>query len=149
MSKGGAAMSDAQNRNVNPEDKRQYLGFIQDIISRMAGNSSSLKEWYAPILTLVFAIAALKQEIRIYVFLAGLLVAVAFCFMDAQYLRLERAYRRLYTKAFAGDTRLYDLNPKPFDEGFRGYIKSLFSWSVLGYYGTLIIAGAIIYRFAF
>lgn len=78
MSKGGAAMSDAQNRNVNPEDKRQYLGFIQDIISRMAGNSSSLKEWFAPILTLVFAIAALKQEIRIYVFLAGLLVAVAF-----------------------------------------------------------------------
>ena len=58
-------------------------------------------------------------------------------------------YRRLYTKAVAGDTRLYDLNPKPFDEGFRGYIKSLFSWSVLGYYGTLIIAGAIIYRFAF
>ena len=109
----------------------------------------ALKEWFAPILTLVFAIAALKQEIRIYVFLAGLLVAVAFCFMDAQYLRLERAYRRLYTKAVAGDTRLYDLNPKPFDEGFRGYIKSLFSWSVLGYYGTLIIAGAIIYRFAF
>lgn len=135
-------MVDDSNTNVNSEDRRQYLVFIQDIISRMAGNSASLKTWIAPILTVVFAWCAVKTNTL--VLIAGLIVTVAFWMMDAQYLRLERAYRRLYDKAVSGDTRLYDLKP-PQDNGVCDYLNALFSWSVMGYYFILIAAGVIIW----
>lgn len=132
-------MEDNRTADISSEDKRQYLGFIQDVIRRMAGNSASLKTWLAPILTLVFALGAVKTNFL--VFVAGLIVTVAFWMMDAQYLRLERAYRRLYGKAVDGDTRLYDLNPSPYDNGVCDYLNALFSWSTAGYYLVLIVTG--------
>ncbi len=125
---------------IDPDGKRQYLGFIQDAIKRMSGNSASLKTWLAPILTLLFALAAAKDNTLMFV--AGLVITVAFWMMDAQYLRLERAYRRLYDKAVDGDTRLYDLNPHPYDNGACDYLSALFSWSTVAYYFTLIVVGA-------
>lgn len=132
-------MEDNRTAIIDSEDKRQYLGFIQDVIKRMAGNSASLKAWLAPILTLVFALGAVKTSVL--VFVAGLIVTVAFWMMDAQYLHLERAYRRLYGKAVDGDTRLYDLDPSPYDNGVCDYLNALFSWSTAGYYLVLIVAG--------
>lgn len=136
-------MEDKNQTTGNAEDRRQYLGFIQSIISRMAQNSASLKQWLAPILAIVFGFAADRKNG--YALLAGICVTIAFWLLDAQYLRLERGYRHLFRKAVAGDTETYDLNPRLGDGGPRDYLKALFSWSTAGYYLTLTAMGTALF----
>lgn len=128
--------------NVDGDDRRQYLSFIQGVIDRLANNSAGLKQWLAGILALLIAWAAKGSDECILI--SGLLVTVAFWAMDAQYLRIERAYRSLYQKAISGKTELYDLDWLPYGKGMRKYLHALFSWST-AYYPMLIAAMAIIY----
>lgn len=124
------------------EDKRQYLSFIQGIIDRLANNSAGLKQWLAGILALLIAWAGKRNNACI--LYGGVLVTVAFWAMDAQYLKIERAYRSLYRKAVSGENELYDLDWLPYGKGMRKYLHALFSWST-AYYPALIAAIMMIY----
>ncbi|RYQ42412.1 hypothetical protein PG2000B_1105 [Bifidobacterium pseudolongum subsp. globosum] len=135
-------MTGDSNSQMGTEDKRQYLGFIQNVIDRLANNSASLKQWLAAIIALLLTWAVKESDECILI--VGILVSIAFWIMDAQYLRIERAYRVLYRQAVSGKTSLYDLNWQRYGKGARAYLCAFFSWSTC-YYIVIIMAIVITY----
>jgi hypothetical protein len=75
----------------------QYLGFIQTIIGRLAGNSFLLKGWTVTLVAGLSAFAKSDSKPS-FAWIAVFVVAV-FSVLDAYYLALEHAYRNLYDKA--------------------------------------------------
>lgn len=82
------------------EDVRQHLSFIQGVITRMNSNSFSMKGWMVAIVSAFCAVyASNSQTEAAYVYIiAAIIVDILFCFLDAYYLKMEKEYRKLYTK---------------------------------------------------
>lgn len=74
----------------------KYLDILQDVIKRMAGNSSNCKSLC---ITLVSAIAVVitNKEKSSYVWIT-LIPVLLFCFLDAYYLGLEQGFRVTYNE---------------------------------------------------
>jgi hypothetical protein len=115
----------------------EHLKLIQDVISRMAGNSFLLKGWSV---SLVAGLSALSkaQSDRSFAWIA-LGVVVMFAVLDAYYLALERAYRELYDNAIEGKAKDWSL---AVGLGIGDVPSALFSTAVLPLYGVLA-AGAL------
>lgn len=77
------------------ENKRKHLEFIQNIISRMAGNLFFLRGWT---ITLVGALLALfsKSNSPFCVFYFLIVLILVFWILDGYFLSQERSYRDLY-----------------------------------------------------
>jgi len=77
------------------ENKRKHLEFIQNIISRMAGNLFFLRGWT---ITLIGALLALfsKNNSPEYVFYFLIVLILVFWILDGYFLSQERSYRDLY-----------------------------------------------------
>lgn len=144
------------------EDRRKHLDFIQAVVTRMSAASSSAKGWLLPVATATYGFA-LTQHSRS-VTLLGLAAVVLFMFLDANYLRQERAYRRLYDTVARGTRAVpqFSLDPSEADDpipasaGWRERVKTVVgrwvpswrvwsSWSILPFYGTLLLIGVGIY----
>lgn len=78
------------------EAKQCHLGFIQSIITRMAGNSFLLRGWSITLVAAIFSLASKDADGHL-VFVAYY-AAILFWTLDAYYTRQERLYRRLYEK---------------------------------------------------
>jgi hypothetical protein len=78
----------------------EHLALIQGVITRMAGNSFLIKGWTVTLVAGLSALAADKSD-RAFAWLAVGVVVIFAC-LDAFYLALERAYRRLYVDVAAG-----------------------------------------------
>ncbi len=65
--------------------------------------------------------------------------------MDAQYLRLERAYRDLYDRVRCGEeVEAYSLNATPFMSESASTLRLAVSWSVGWFYVAILLSlGAI------
>lgn len=74
--------------------KVKHLEMIQSVVSRLAGNSFSIKGWSITLVAALIALAAKDANER-YAAVA-LLPALCFWGLDAYYLREERLYRKLY-----------------------------------------------------
>lgn len=76
------------------DDVRQYLQMLQDIINRMAANSSNCKAWAITLFTamaaLMIGVEVMQQWMWIILFPIAL-----FYFLDAYYLGLEKDFRNL------------------------------------------------------
>ena len=70
----------------------QYLQIMQENIARMAGNSSNAKTWLVTIVTGFFAIGCSIKDLDWWLLLS-IIPIVMFWYIDAYYLRLERALR--------------------------------------------------------
>ncbi len=77
------------------ENKRKHLEFIQNIISRMAGNLFFLRGWT---ITLIGALLALfsKNNSPDYIFYFLIVLIFVFWILDGYFLSQERSYRDLY-----------------------------------------------------
>jgi hypothetical protein len=73
----------------------KHLEFIQAIISRLAGNSFQMKAWNVALATAAIGFAAAKDS-RPTLAVLAMVPALAFWFLDAYYLGLEKLYRDLY-----------------------------------------------------
>ena len=118
-----------------------HIQLLQGIISRLADNSASCKNWC---LTIVAALLSLGGALHVTGIAAtGLIPVVMFSILDALYLSQERAYRDLYGRTvkavrkgnYAGDD-IYDARApiSPFD-----VLKAMGSWSIYPFYGGLIL----------
>lgn len=130
-----------------PEDRRQHLSFIQAVITRMAQASASAKTWLLPIVTATFGYALIQNQPI--VALLGVVAAVLFGLLDANYLKQERAFRGLYDKVAAGDELpQFAMNPSlAASEGKQNYwpdVKDLASWSIAPFYLPLTIVGVVL-----
>lgn len=76
------------------EDVRHYLQLLQDIINRMAANSSNCKAWAITLFTAMAALMIGVEVMRQWMWIILFPIAL-FYFLDAYYLGLEKDYRDL------------------------------------------------------
>ena len=126
---------------------QSHLSIEQQVIQRMAGNSTSCK---ASCITLVSAILVVvadkgKPNLTMLAFPA----AFMFLALDAYYLALERMFRASY-RQFISRLHSKELTTEdlfvitPTGELFRSMLESLISFSILPFYVTLFFMIAII-----
>jgi hypothetical protein len=139
---------------------QNYLDTLQDVITRMAGNSSNCKSLC---ITLVSAIAVLNTDkTKLNNIWIALIPVLLFCFLDSYYLGLEQGFRGAYNefvKKLKNDTAnthdLYLFIPKqevrkrqadrtvikeihPF-KPLNATLKALTSFAVYPFYLTLLV----------
>ena len=140
-----AALPD-QEPTVAPEDRRQHLSFLQDVIARMSQASSSAKTWMLAVLTVTYALA-LSEDSALGAAL-GVVAVAAFGLLDANYLKQERAFRRLYDKVARGENipafALTPALPASENRHRRDYWpawQDFKSWAIAPVYGPFLLAG--------
>ncbi|MBW4518008.1 MAG: hypothetical protein KME11_22635 [Timaviella obliquedivisa GSE-PSE-MK23-08B] len=152
--------SSPQFLTVESSAGHKYIDILQDVIKRMAGNSSNCKSLC---ITLVSAIAVVvtNKEKASYVWIT-LIPVVLFCFLDAYYLGLEQGFRVTYDEfvrrlqnGVATTKDLFVVIPKEKIKKhqadgsitleiksfapFRGTLKALSSVAVFPFYLTLLV----------
>lgn len=128
-----------------PEDRRKHLEFIQAAITRQATNSFQVRGWALTIAAAFYGYAANKDAWAVAVI--GVLVSLAFWYLDAFYLRQERLFRCLYG-AVVKPTKMvpqYSMNTLPYqqDDGSRLY-EVLWSRPVAVFFGVIVAVGVIV-----
>ena len=124
-----------------PEDRRKHLDHIQGVITRLSQSSATAKGWSLTIAGAAFGFATLNQ--RWYLSLLGLAVIAAFSILDMNYLYQERLFRCLYSDVATGTIPPYSMDKDRF-RGQASRRKTYVSWSVLGFYLPLALAGMIV-----
>jgi len=117
-----------------------HLGVIQNVIQRMASNSTNCKAWCVTLVAAVLVIVADKGNPD-YAWIA-LLPIVVFSALDAYYLALEKAFRNCYNQ-FVSKLRKGTLNEAdlysvvPIGKMSHLQIEAYKSFSVWGFYASL------------
>ena len=130
---GPFKMTDDQNA------KQCHLGFIQNVITRMAGNSFLLRGWSVTLIVAIFSLAAKDADARV-----GLLSyysAVLFWTLDTYYIRQEKLFRTLYSEIAQGNipTHHYSLDTRPISHLVMSFQKTFFSRTILSFHAPVLI----------
>jgi len=120
------------------EDQRKHLEFIQTVIARLASSSTATKGWGLTVSTAAFGFSATKA-VPVVAGL-GLVVVIFFGILDSYYLREERLFRYLYDDARRGKVEVYSMNKNEYSSKCKRW-SVIRSWSVLGFYGPLLLVG--------
>jgi hypothetical protein len=128
----------APGREPLNEDQRKHLEFIQAVISRLAASSTMIKGGGLTVATAAFGFSATKA-VPVVAGL-GLIIVIFFGILDSYYLREERLFRHLYDDARCGKVEVYSMNKNQYSSKCkrRSVVRS---WSVLGFYGPLLLVG--------
>ena len=120
-----------------------YLEFLQNVISRMGGNSANIKALIAVVYTIFITILIAIKELKAY-WWVGLIIAFVGMIMDTYYLAFERMYRKRYNNFVKklnenqiDEKEIYNMNPKNTDlkyEVFAVMLEAVNSFSVIGFY---------------
>lgn len=114
----------------------EEIKIIQDIIKRMASNSFSVKTWT---ITLVVITLILRGDSN-HAYIA-FLPLFAFWFLDAYYLQQERLFREVYKWTIKyrpeNDDKIFELNPQNFKDKIESIFNTMFSISILPFYGSI------------
>lgn len=119
-----------------------HLGIIQGVIERMASNSTSTKTWCIALVSAVLVTVADKGKPDLA--LLALIPTILFLALDAYYLALEKGFRNSY-KCFVRKVHDGTLTPDdlysviPEGRAFVLQLETLRSFSVWGFYGTLVL----------
>ena len=126
--------------------KMQYLQMIQDVISRMAGNSFLLKGWTVTLIAGVFALSS-NDANKLY-FLIAYIPILVFWGLDSYYLCQERKYRKLYDFVRIKDSKQVDfsmnISVDDFQDKKTKYRNCLFSVTEICFYFPLALISTII-----
>ena len=123
------------------EKKLKHIELIQNIISRMANNSFTLKSWTITMITALLAFLAINDNI-FYFFIAYIPIFV-FWFLDSYYLLQERLYRSLYNEVKDLDVEKinFDLNANKYlsKTPTNKYLNCLLSKTEIWFYLPLVV----------
>lgn len=117
-------------------DRHKHLDHVQAIVSRLANNSFLMKGWSLTVAAALTGYALTKNSVP--VALAALVPAVAFWFLDAYYLRQERAFRLMYDAIGKGDVPAFEIRPKSF-LSLIAPVKTALSITLTAFYGVLVV----------
>jgi len=124
-----------------PSERIEHLKLIQNIITRLAGNSAQMKTWSVSLVTAVLVVSGVTDTSHWLIGLGGGVAVLSLGIMDARYLHIERCYRKLYEAvASDGPVEPFDLNPEPYGCKVAPVWRIALSWSVSGFYGALLLA---------
>lgn len=128
------------------EDRRQHLSFIQSVVSRMASASASAKTWLLPIVTAAFGYAFVERNWVIAAF--GIIAVLIFALLDANYLKQERSFRKLYDRVARGeDLPPFSMNPtvagpdRPVKVNYWPDFEDWKSWAIAPFYLPMLAVG--------
>ena len=132
-----------------------YLEFLQNTITRMAGNSGNIKALIAVIYTIFITILLAIKELRCHWWI-GIVIAVVGIIMDSYYLAFEKMYRKRYNDfvkrlndGHLDSKDIYNMNPRNTDlkyEVLAVMLEALESFSIIGFY-ILFIGITVILKF--
>lgn len=132
-----------------------YLEFLQNVISRMGGNSANIKALIAVVYTIFITILIAIKELKGY-WWVGIIIAIVGMIMDTYYLAFERMYRERYNNFVKklnerqlDEKDIYNMIPKNTDlkyEVFAVMLEAVKSFSVIGFY-VLFIGITILLKF--
>jgi hypothetical protein len=117
----------------------KHLEMLQGVISRIAGQGATLKNYCLTLITALcgFAITLQKPLVA----LLALFPIAIFALLDAQYLRLERRFRRLFDTVRTGDWGVVpDFEISIASAPNSSYWAALLSWSIATFYVPLAVA---------
>lgn len=130
---------------IEKEDERLYLQFLQNNIARMNSNSAQAKGWCIAIVAALLAIfSETKNELFVWI---CLIPVVLFCILDTLYLQQEHKFVAMYNDYVdnkAGKPQVYKMPMNAYEKGLCGFMKALVSWSVIIPYGLLLTAIVVI-----
>jgi hypothetical protein len=118
--------------------KINHLKIIQGVVTRLAGNSFSLKGWSVVLISALFALAATETNI-LFIFLAYF-PAITFWILDGYFLRQERLYRGLYDRVRLLDDGQIDfsMDTSAVSDEVDSWLVVIFSRTLLLFHGTII-----------
>jgi hypothetical protein len=119
------------------------LSMVQANIARIGNYGATIKNWCITLTTAVCGFA-LTVKFPALIWLA-LLPIFVFALMDAEYLRVERQFRKTYDRIRNEDWATppnFDVSPDTSAD--RGLIAVLGSWSILSFYMPLAVAIVVI-----
>jgi hypothetical protein len=130
------------------EAKVAHLGFIQDIINRMASNSFLLKGWAV---TLVVAILTLSADSKLQKAIPiSYIPVIMFWYLDSFFLRQERLYRCLYSNVASdgGSGHSFSMETQPYSREVPGTLALLLSSTLRVFYVTIILVITAVWQLA-
>lgn len=133
--------SNPNDRDFDPDDRRKHLDYVQAVIARLAQSSAIAKGWSLTIAGAAFGFSTLNQ--KWYLSLLGLAVIGSFSVLDMHYLYEERLFRGLYRGVCAGTVPSFSMDKDAFRDQASKH-GTYMSWSVLGFYSPLAVAGVIV-----
>lgn len=126
----------------NSQAVQSHLTIYQNVIQRMATNSTSSKAWCITLVSAILVIVADKAKPQ-YAMIAYI-PTLLFLVLDTYYLALEKGFRNSYNsfikklhKGSIDSEDLFAVVPK--GDMIKLFLKSLISFSVWPFYLTLII----------
>ncbi len=137
-----------KSMQIDPEAAsiQTHLGIIQNVIQRMASNSTNCKAWCVTLVAAVLVIVADKGKPE-YAWIA-LLPTVVFFALDAYYLALEKGFRNCYNQ-FVSKIRSDSLTEKdlysvmPIGKISKLQLEAIQSFSVWGFYISMALLVAV------
>ncbi|WP_139703767.1 hypothetical protein [Aeromonas hydrophila] len=119
-----------------------HLAILQNVIQRMASNSSASKAWCVTLVSAILVIVADKGKPD-YAYIA-MLPTFVFAALDAYYLALEKAFRNSYNSFISKlhnrtltEIDLYSVTPKGNMSNLQ--LDSIKSFSIWGFYASLTV----------
>lgn len=125
-----------------PEMRMKHLELIQNALTRMGTNSTTLKGYCITVIGAVIALSAAVQRPIIIIYALPLVFGMSV--LDASYLSLERGFRNRFNSV-----RLSKLDCEPdFDvtPSYDSFVKSYFSWSISGFYASAMILMLLLHK---
>jgi len=120
--------------------KIAHLQMVQNVITRMASNSFALKAVTVTLTAGVLAFTGAATDPSPQILLAALVPLVMLWGMDAQYLRLERLFRRLYDAIRRGEVEEpFSMNIGPYSKDEQDVARIAMSWSVVVFYAPIAV----------
>lgn len=121
------------------ENRVAHLGFIQEVIKRMASNSFLIKGWSVTLVSAIFALSAKEPNSNI--ILIAYFPAIMFWLLDAYYLHQERLFRKLYEQTIETNSKIpaYSLDTKQIKHLVKPYTEVIKSKSILLFHGVLLL----------
>ncbi len=121
------------------EKKLKHLEMIQNVITRLANNSFSLKGWTVIFIAAVLGFA-IKESDSNYIPLV-LLPIFTFWGLDGYYLRQEKLFRALYGKVRKLDEQdiTFEMDTSSVEDEVASWVSVCISRTILGFYGPIFI----------
>lgn len=120
------------------EKKIKHMEMIQNVVSRMAGNSFLLKGWCVTLVSALLALASKDSNTKF--ILVAYFPVMMFWILDSYFLWQERLFRKLYDKIRVTDEGAIDfsMNTSTLVEQTAPWPRVAFSITLVLFYGTMI-----------
>jgi hypothetical protein len=135
-------MTNQNNISENSQSVQSHLTILQNVIQRMASNSTSSKAWCITLVSAILVVVAEKGNSH-YALIA-IIPTVLFFALDCYYLALEKGFRNSYNEFISKlhERELHKENlfaVKPEGKMYKLFLESVISFSIWPFYLTLLL----------